>query len=91
MRTPIGQVYGDDGAFKLGKDSKGTANFDTKLKFNPDFSLNADWNRTAAGQIYGIDESVETSQSSRPVSAEASASRGRKNQNRVLTETKTTL
>ena len=102
MRAPIGQVCGDDGAFKLCKDSNGTANFrvdehtgsanfDTKLKFNPDFSLNADWNRTAAGQIYGIDESVETSHNTRPTPTEASASRGRKNRNRVLTETKTTL
>lgn len=66
MRTPNGQLYGADSIFKLGKDGSGTANFridepagtakfDTKLKFNPDFSLNADWNRTAAGQIYGAD------------------------------------
>ena len=102
MRTPSGQLYGADSAFKLGKDSNGTANFrvdehagsaniDTKLKFNPDFSLNADWSRTAAGQIYGLDESVETSQNIRPLSAKALGSRGRKNRNRVLTETKTTL
>ena len=66
MRTPSGQLYGADSAFKLGKDGNGTASFrvdepagtanvDTKLKFNPDFSLNADWSRTAAGQIYGAD------------------------------------
>ena len=65
-RTAAGQIYGADGTFKLGKDGTGTANFrvdepagtanfDTKLKFNPDFSLNADWNRTAAGQNYGAD------------------------------------
>ena len=27
MRTPSGQLYGADSAFKLGKDSNGTANF----------------------------------------------------------------
>ena len=65
-RTAAGQIYGADGAFKLGREGNGTASFrvdepadtakfDTKLKFNPDFSLNADWNRTAAGQIYGAD------------------------------------
>ncbi len=66
IRSPDGQSYGADSAFKLGKDGTGTANFrvdepagtanfDTKLKFNPDFNLNADWNRTAAGDIYGAD------------------------------------
>ncbi|MEQ1512365.1 MAG: hypothetical protein ABL934_06745, partial [Lysobacteraceae bacterium] len=65
-RTPNGQNYGADGTFKLGKDGNGTVNFrvdeptdtakfDTKLKFNNDFSLNGDWNRTAAGQNYGAD------------------------------------
>jgi hypothetical protein len=65
-RTALGQVYGADGAFKLGKDGNstakfrvdepnGTANFDTKLKFNDDFRLNADWSRTALGQVYGAD------------------------------------
>ncbi len=70
MRTPNGQLYGADSIFKLGKDGSGTAsfrvdepagtaNFDTKLKFNPDFSLNADWSRTAAGQIYGADSAFK--------------------------------
>ena len=65
-RTAAGQIYGADGTFKLGKDGNGTANFrvdepantakfDTKLKFNEDYSLNGDWTRTAAGQIYGAD------------------------------------
>jgi hypothetical protein len=69
-RTAAGQIYGADGAFKLGKEGSGTANirvdepagitnFDTKLKFNPDFSLNADWSRTAAGQIYGADSAFK--------------------------------
>ena len=64
--TKSGNIYGADGTFKLGKDGNGTAsfrvdepantaNFDTKLKFNSDFSLNGDWNRTAAGQVYGAD------------------------------------
>ncbi len=70
MRTPNGQLYGADSVFKLGKDGSGIANFrvdepaetakfDTKLKFNPDFSLNADWNRTAAGQIYGAESAFK--------------------------------
>lgn len=70
MRTPNGQLYGADSVFKLGKDGSGTANFrvdepagtmnfDTKLKLNPDFSLNADWSRTAAGQIYGADSAFK--------------------------------
>ncbi len=70
MRTPNGQLYGADSVFKLGKDGSGiadfrvdepaeTAKFDTKLKFNPDFSLNADWSRTAAGQIYGADSAFK--------------------------------
>ncbi|GAA4784834.1 XVIPCD domain-containing protein [Lysobacter hankyongensis] len=65
-RTALGQVYGADGAFKLGRDGNGTAQFrvdepngtasaDTKLKFNDDFRLNADWSRTALGQVYGAD------------------------------------
>ena len=65
-RTALGQVYGADGAFKLGRDGSGTAqfrvdepngtaNFDTKLRFNEDFRLNADWSRTALGQVYGAD------------------------------------
>jgi len=69
-RTAVGQIYGADSTFKLGKDGNGTANFrvdepagtanfDTKLKFNPDFSLNADWSRTAAGQIYGADSAFK--------------------------------
>ena len=69
-RSAAGQIYGADGAFKLGKDGSGTASFrvdepagtaniDTKLKFNPDFSLNADWSRTAAGQIYGADSAFK--------------------------------
>ena len=73
MRTPNGQLYGADSIFKLGKEGNGTANFrvdepastanfDTKLKFNPDFSLNADWNRTAAGQIYGADSAFKLGQ-----------------------------
>ncbi len=70
MRTPSGQLYGADSAFRLGKDGNGTAgfrvdepagtaSFDTKLKFNPDFSLNADWNPAAAGQIYGADSAFK--------------------------------
>ncbi len=70
MRTSSGQLYGADSAFRLGKDGNGTAgfrvdepagtaSFDTKLKFNPDFSLNADWNRAAAGQIYGADSAFK--------------------------------
>ena len=66
MRTSSGQLYGAGGTFKLGKDGNGIANFrvdetantaafDTKLKFNEDYSLNADWTRTAAGQLYGAD------------------------------------
>jgi hypothetical protein len=69
-RTAAGQIYGADSAFKLGKDGNGTASFrvdepadtarvDTKLQFNPDFNLNADWNRTAAGQIYGADSAFK--------------------------------
>ena len=64
--TRNGNIYGADGMFKLGKDGDGTASFrvdepantadfDTKLKFNNDFSLNGDWNRTVAGQVYGAD------------------------------------
>ncbi len=64
--TAAGQLYGADGTFKLGKEGNGTASFrvdepagttsiDTKLKFNQDFSLNADWKNTAAGQLYGAD------------------------------------
>ncbi len=70
MRTPSGQLYGVNGEFKFGKEGNGTASFrvdepagttsfDTKLKFNPDFNLNADWNRTAAGQIYGADSAFK--------------------------------
>ncbi len=70
LRTPNGQIYGADSAFKLGKDGNGTASvrvdepadtarFDTKLKFNDNFNLNADWNRTAAGQIYGADSAFK--------------------------------
>ena len=66
MRTPSGQIYGADGTFKLGTEGNGTANFrvdepanttafNTKLKFNEDYSLNGDWTRTAAGQVYGAD------------------------------------
>ena len=62
MRTPSGQLYGADSAFKLGRDGNGTANFrvdepdgtasfDTKLKFNPDFSLNADWNQIGRAHV----------------------------------------
>ncbi|MFZ2755165.1 MAG: XVIPCD domain-containing protein, partial [Lysobacteraceae bacterium] len=65
-RTAAGQLYGADGMFKLGKEGNGTANFrvdepadtaafNTKLKFNEDYSLNGDWTRTAAGQLYGAD------------------------------------
>ncbi len=65
-RTAAGQLYGADGTFKLGKDGNGTANFrvdepantaafNTRLKFNEDYSLNGDWTRTAAGQLYGAD------------------------------------
>ncbi len=72
-RSAAGQIYGADSAFKLGQDGNGTANFrvdepagtasfDTKLKFNPDFSLNADWNRSAAGQIYGADSAFKLGQ-----------------------------
>ncbi len=60
------QIYGADTGFKLGKDGNGTAAFrvdepagtsmfNTKLKFNDDFHLNADYGNTKAGQIYGAD------------------------------------
>ena len=60
------QIYGADAGFKLGKDGNGTAEFrvdqpagtslfNTKLKFNDDFHLNADYGNTKAGQIYGAD------------------------------------
>jgi hypothetical protein len=66
LRTHDGQIYGADGAFRLGRDGNGTASFrvdepantakfDTRLQFNPDFRLNADWLRTQDGQIYGAD------------------------------------
>jgi hypothetical protein len=66
LRTHDGQIYGADGAFRLGREGNGTASFrvdepantakfDTRLQFNPDFRLNADWLRTSAGQIYGAD------------------------------------
>ena len=66
LRTREGQVYGADGAFKLGKDGNGTAafrvdepagtsTFNTKLKFDESTHLNADWLRTREGQIYGAD------------------------------------
>ena len=66
QRTRDGQVYGADGAFKLGKDGNGTAAFrvdepagtsmfNTKLKFDEFSHLNADWQRTRDGQVYGAD------------------------------------
>jgi hypothetical protein len=66
LRTREGQIYGADGAFKLGKDGNGTAafrvdepagtsTFNTKLKFDDFNHLNADWLRTREGQIYGAD------------------------------------
>jgi hypothetical protein len=66
LRTREGQIYGADGAFKLGKDGNGTAEFrvdelagtamfNTKLKFDDFNHLNADWLRTREGQIYGAD------------------------------------
>ena len=66
LRTREGQVYGADGAFKLGKDGNGTAafrvdepagtsTFNTKLKFDDATHLNADWLRTPEGQVYGAD------------------------------------
>jgi hypothetical protein len=66
-RTPTGQNYGADGAFKLGKDGNGTAAFrvdeaagtsqaNTQLKFDANTHLNADWLRNRDGQqIYGAD------------------------------------
>ena len=65
-RTREGQVYGADGAFKLGKDGNGTAAFrvdepadtstyNTRLKFDDVTHLNADWSRTREGQVYGAD------------------------------------
>jgi hypothetical protein len=66
LRTREGQIYGVDGAFKLGRDGNGTAAFrvdepagtaifNTKLKFDDFSHLNADWLRTREGQIYGAD------------------------------------
>ncbi|MFZ5635697.1 MAG: XVIPCD domain-containing protein, partial [Pseudomonadota bacterium] len=66
QRTPNGQLYGADGAFRLGREGNGTAAFrvdepngtslfNTKLNFDQDFRLNADWQRTPNGQLYGAD------------------------------------
>ncbi|MFZ5635698.1 MAG: hypothetical protein ACOY82_03830, partial [Pseudomonadota bacterium] len=66
QRTPNGQLYGADGAFRLGREGSGTAEFrvdepngtsqfNTKLNFDQDFRLNADWQRTPNGQLYGAD------------------------------------
>jgi len=66
LRNRDGQVYGADAAFRLGQSGNGTAAFrvdepagtsmfNTRLKLNDDFSLNADYNNTKAGRIYGAD------------------------------------
>ena len=60
------QIYGADAGFKLGQNGTGTAAFrvdepagtsmfNTRLKLNDDFSLNADYGNTKAGRIYGAD------------------------------------
>ena len=66
QRTPNGQLYGADSAFRLGQDGNGTAQFrvdepngtslfNTKLKFDQDFQLNADYGNTRNGRTYGAD------------------------------------
>ncbi len=73
QRTPSGQLYGADSAFRLGQNGNGTAQFrvdepngtslfNTKLKFNDDFNLNADWQRTPSGQLYGADSAFRLGQ-----------------------------
>jgi hypothetical protein len=66
LRTRDGQIYGADGAFKLGKDGSGTAAFrvdepagtsmfNTKLRFSEGYSLNADYIGSRLGAVYGAD------------------------------------